>query len=127
MTDERLIIILVVVLGCSILTLIAMWADSFVKRHERAERRQKAIQDAIKQLDKKIENLVLNSKVNDIKEMVREEESTGNFCMNCKFACKMDKEDYYYCSLKGLMVTYKFSTCGNYEKEETKYESNDEI
>ena len=119
MTDERLIIILVVVLGCSILTLIAMWADSFVKRHERAERRQKAIQDAIKQLDKKIENLVLNSKVNDIKEMVREEESTGNFCMNCKFACKLDEEDhYYYCSLKGLTVTYKFSTCGNYEKEE---------
>lgn len=120
MTDEHLIIILVIVLGGSILTLIAMWADSFVKRHERAERIQKVIQDAIKQLDKKIENLVLDSKVNDIKEMVREEESTGDFCRYCKFACKMDKEDYYYCSLKGLAVTYKFNICGNYEKEEIK-------
>lgn len=116
MTDEHLIIMLVVLLGGSILTLIAMGADSFVKRHEQAERRETAILKAIARLDNKIENLVLDSKVNDIKEMIQEEESTDDFCMNCKFACTMDKEDYYYCLLKGLAATYKFNICDNYEK-----------
>lgn len=60
----------------------------------------------------KIRNDKKDSKVNDIKE-----ESTGNFCMNCEFASNMGKENYYYCLLKGLAVTYKFNTCDKYEKE----------